>query len=134
MQNAAVQENCYKGSLGQAVEGIASQLGLGTEALAGVLGLSPLECARLLAGKTSFSANSEAMDRFAMLCDIHRGLARLFEHDLKRIRNWMHVESKAFPGTPLEEADTLEGLGVILDRVGELLEVRESARKIYAFN
>ncbi len=113
-----------------ALSGIARQVGLNTSELASVLGVTPFECARILAGRREVPADSELVERFALLGDVHRGLARLFDHDIKRMQQWLHTAHSEDTTPALNAMATLEGLRSVLNRIGELLSARENARKV----
>lgn len=116
--------------LAKAVRGVSQQLGLNTTQTAAILGMTPLECARFLAAKDRLTLNESTLDRFGYLCDIHRALARLVNHDMRKLREWLHREQPGMEGAALKQMHTLEGLSTVLSSIGKHLEAQETSRKV----
>ena len=116
--------------LAKAVKGVAQQLGLNTTQTAAILGMTPLECARFLAAKDRRAFNENTLDRLGYLCDTHRAIARLVNHDMLKLREWLHHEHPGMKDVPLKQMHTLEGLSMVLSSIGKHLEVQETSRKV----
>ena len=114
-------------TLHEAARGIAEQLGLKIEQLAPVLGFTPLECARFLSGRVALSPDSLALERFALLADIHRALARLIKHDHSAMREWLHRPIEALGAAPIALMGSAKGLFQVLHLIGsQLPEIKGS--------
>lgn len=101
----------------------ADELGLTTEELAQVLGVTPATIARMTSNEYVLDENRKEWELAALLVRLYQGLAAMLLDNETNVRNWMRQPNTGLRTIPVECIITITGLAETVSYV-EASQVR----------